>query len=82
MYCHPYIRKIFASVQETISIKLKLKGVKEVRKRIKGWVKNPGSAGEASLVGRTGGYHDTWETGKAHFKKYQQKLRGVNRPAE
>ncbi|GAB6180548.1 hypothetical protein JCM14036_18670 [Desulfotomaculum defluvii] len=49
-------------------------------KRIKGFRKNPGTTGESALVSKTGGYHDTWDTGVNSIKK-SQRLRGINRPS-
>ncbi|MDO7786007.1 hypothetical protein [Desulforamulus aquiferis] len=50
-------------------------------KRIKGLLKNAGTTGEGSLVGK-GGYHETWDTGKANYIKKIQKMTGINRPSE
>ena len=49
-------------------------------KRIRGFVKNPGTTGESALVGKIGGYHDTWDTGINSVKK-RQRLTGINRPS-
>lgn len=51
-------------------------------RKIKGLVKNAGTTGRSAFVGKTGGYHDTWDTGKASLRKYMQKLKGINRPSE
>jgi hypothetical protein len=50
--------------------------------KIRGLVKNPGTTGNAAYVGRTGGYHDTWDTGRASYRKRIQKITGINKPAE
>ncbi|WP_169843608.1 hypothetical protein [Desulforamulus ferrireducens] len=50
-------------------------------KKIRGFIKNAGTKGEAALVGRTGGYHETWETGAANYSKKRQRITGINRPA-
>ncbi len=52
-----------------------------MRKKVKGMIKNPGTTGESALVGRTGGYHETWDVGSANDRKKKQKLSGMNRPS-
>ncbi|WP_156779651.1 hypothetical protein [Desulforamulus reducens] len=49
-------------------------------KRFKGLIKNSGTTGEGTLVGKYGGYHDTWDTGTNNIKK-RQRLTGINRPS-
>ncbi|WP_155894489.1 hypothetical protein [Desulfotomaculum nigrificans] len=53
-----------------------------MRKRVKGFIKNSGTIGETAYVGRSGGYHQTWDTGRAGFQKRMQRLSGINRPSE
>lgn len=50
-------------------------------KKIKGFIKNAGTTGESALVGK-GGYHETWDTGRANYTKKIQRMTGVNRPSE
>ncbi|MEW6696123.1 MAG: hypothetical protein ACOY35_09020 [Bacillota bacterium] len=50
-------------------------------KKIKGLIKNAGTKGEAALVGKTGGYHETWDVGRASDIKKKQRLSGMNRPS-
>ena len=50
-------------------------------KKIRGFIKNAGTMGEAALVGQTSGYHETWDTGVANATKKRQKLTGINRPS-
>ncbi|WP_200798136.1 hypothetical protein [Desulforamulus putei] len=52
-----------------------------MRKRIKGFIKNSGTTGESALVGKTGGYHATWDAGRANDMKKRQRISGINRPS-
>ncbi|SHE87306.1 hypothetical protein SAMN02745133_01332 [Desulforamulus putei DSM 12395] len=54
---------------------------KRMRKRIKGFIKNSGTTGESALVGKTGGYHATWDAGRANDMKKRQRISGINRPS-
>lgn len=51
-------------------------------KRIRGFIKNPGTTGESAYVGSVGGYHQTWAAGKAARNKQTQKIEGPSQPAE
>ena len=52
-----------------------------MRKRIRGFMKNAGTRGEVALVGKFGGYHETWDTGRANAIKKMQRITGINRPS-